>query len=173
MKPPITYFEWKQMLDKFAQGDDTVIQLMNEGTITMDAGTVVRFSVLIEETYKKRKQIWSDKFNSASQNQIIRSPSDFAIIISQAKNGLKSIIVFVELKPFSNDLKKTLKDDLQSFVENIKKSLKENAFKDRSNQMNSLLLAFDSIDINKVAISNINSSTEIPSNIPNKRRIIF
>ncbi len=173
MKPPVTYFEWKQMFDKYAQGDDTVIHLMNEGTLTMDAGTYGRFSILIEETYKKRKQMWLDKFKNASQNQIIRSPSDFAIIISQAKNGLKSILAFVDLKPFSDDLKKTLKDDLQSFVEEVKKSLKENAFKDRSNQMNSFLLVFDNMDINKVTTPNSNNPNDIDNNFPNKRRIIF
>ena len=100
MKPPTTYFEWKQMLESFSQEDDNVLSLLNDGTMTLDAGTVERFAKLIDETFKKRKKVWLDKLKNASQSQIIRSPSDFSVVISNAKNSLKSIIAFSDLKPF-------------------------------------------------------------------------
>lgn len=171
MKAPTTYFEWKEILDKYSAGDDTIIGLMNDGAITMDAGTATRFTVLIEDAYKKRKQLWMDKFTKLTQFNNIRSSADFTVLISQAKNSLKNLVWYADLKPFNTDLKKVLKDDLISFVGEVKRSLKENALKDRSNQMNSLLLAFNNLDIDKVSVTVSQPQTE--NFIPNKKKIIF
>lgn len=171
MKAPDTYFEWKELLDKFSRGEDNVIQLMNEGKVTLDAGTAGRFMILFEEAYKKRKQLWLDKFKNVSQYQHIRSASDFSVVISQAKDSLKNLIFYTELKPFNTDLKKVLKDDLKSFISEVKKSLKENAIRDRTNQMNSLLLAFDNLDVEKISTPVSNQQQE--NFIPNKKKIIF
>jgi len=171
MKAPSTYFEWKELLDKFSKGEDNVLYLMNEGTVTLDAGTTGRFMTLFEETYKKRKQLWMDKFKNSSQSQNIRSSSDFSVIISQAKMGLKNLILYTELKPFHPDLSKVLKDDLRSFIEEVKKSLKENAIRDRTNQLNSLLLVFNNLDLEKVSKPATEPQQE--NFIPNKKKIIF
>lgn len=171
MKAPTTYFEWKELLDKFSRGEENVIHLMNEGTVTLDAGTAGRFMILFEDTYKKRKQLWMDKFKYLSQSQNIRSSSDFSVVISQAKAGLKNLVLYTELKPFTNELRKVLKDDLKSFVEEVKKSLKENAMRDRTNQVNSLLLAFDNLDIEKISAPVPNPQQE--NFVPNKKKIIF
>ena len=171
MKAPSTYFEWKELLDRFSKGEDQVIQLMSEGTFTLDAGTAGRFMVLFEETYKKRKQLWLDKFKNTLLYNNIRSSSDFTLLVSQAKNSLKNLILYTELQPFHSDLKKVLKNDLKAFIGEIKKSLKENAMRDRSNQMNTLLLAFDNLDIDKVSTPTANTQSDNSS--PNKKRIIF
>ena len=171
MKPPCTYFEWKEMLDKFSKGDDQQIHLMNEGTAVLDAGTAERFMLLFEDAYKKRKQLWMDKFKNISQTYNIRSSADFSVVISQVKSSLKNLVFYTELKPFRDDLKKILKDDLRSFMEETKKSLKENAMRERTNQVNSLLIVFDNLDIGKVTAPTILSQQE--NLIPNKKRIIF
>ncbi len=171
MKAPDSYFEWKEILDKFSNGDDNVLHLMNEGTVILDAGTADRFMSLFETAYKNRKKLWMDKFRNGTQSHNIRSASDFSVIIAQAKNSLKNLVLYTDLKPFTTDLKKVLKDDLKSFIEEVKKSLKENALRDRTNQMNSLLLAFDNLDVEKVSTSVPNSQQE--NFIPNKKKIIF
>lgn len=171
MKAPSTYFEWKELLDKFSGGEDNVLHLMNEGTVTLDAGTAGRFMILFEETYKKRKQLWMDKFKNSSQSYNIRSSSDFSVIITQAKASLRSLVLYTELRPLHSDLRKVLKDDLKSFIEEVKKSLKENAMKDRTNQLNSLLLVFDNLDLEKVSAPVTNPQQE--NFIPNKKKIIF
>jgi hypothetical protein len=79
--------------------------------------------------------------------------------------------LYTNLKPFTPDLKKVLKDDLKSFIEEVKKSLKENALRDRTNQMNSLLLAFDNLDVEKVSTPVPNPQQE--NFTPNKKKIIF
>lgn len=172
MKAPSTYFEWKELLDKFSRGEDNVLHLMNEGTVTLDTGTAGRFMILFEETYKKRKQLWMDKFKNSSQSQNIRTSSDFSVIITQAKTSLKNLILYTELKPFHPDLRKVLKDDLRSFIEEVKKSLKENAMRDRTNQLNSLLLVFDNLDLEKVSAPAA-TNTQQENFIPNKKKIIF
>lgn len=171
MKPPCTYFEWKEMLDRFSKGDDQQIHLMNEGTAILDAGTAERFMVLFEEAYKKRKQLWMDKFKNVTQTNNIRSSADFSVVISQVKSSLKNLIFYTELKPFREDLKKILRDDLTSFLEETKKSLKENAMRERTNQVNSLLLVFDNLDLGKVSVPVAPAQQE--NFTPNKKRIIF
>jgi len=171
MKAPATYFEWKEILDKFSSEDDSVLQLMNEGTVTFDAGTTGRFMILFEETYKKRKQLWVNKLKNISQHQNIRSSSDFSVAISKAKNELKNLILYTELKPFNAELKKVLKNDLIAFVGEVRKSLKVNAMNDRSNQMNSLLLVFENLDVEKVSAPIQHQNPE--NFVPNKKRIIF
>ena len=84
---------------------------------------------------------------------------------------MKNLILYTELQPFHSDLKKVLKNDLKAFIGEIKKSLKENAMRDRSNQMNTLLLAFDNLDIDKVSTPTANTQSDNSS--PNKKRIIF
>lgn len=171
MKPPVTYFEWKEMMNHYATGNDTVLPFMNEGTITLDAGTVGRFMTLFEESYKKRKQLWANKLKNILQFQNVRSAADFSTVMSQAKSDLKNLVFYTDLKPFNNELKKLLKDDLKSFVVEIKKSLKQNAINDRSNQMNSLLLVFDNLDVEKISAPIPQQSLE--TGAPNKKRILF
>lgn len=171
MKAPATYFEWKEILEKFSSGEDYVIQLMNEGTVTLDAGTAGRFMILFEEAYKKRKQLWMDKFKNVTQFQNIRSASDLSVIVAKAKDSLKSLVFFTNLKPLHSDLKKVLKDDLRSFIEEVKKSLKENAMRDRTNQLNSLWLAFNNLDVEKISAPESHIQQE--TFLPNKKKIIF
>ena len=172
MKAPETYFEWKEMLEKFAKGDDSLSQLLNQGKMNLDAGTAVRYHSLVNEAYIKRKQLWLDKFKMTMQNQVIKSTSDFAVYLNQTKTGLRVLIDFTQLNSFPNDLKKTLEGDLVLFVTQIKKSLKENVQKKHGAQMNSLILAIDNLDVHKVASAS--SSPQQPENFtPNKRRIIF
>lgn len=172
---PKSYYDWKIALDKFAAGDDSVLQLMNEGEMILDAGTATRFLGLIDSAYKKRKQLWIDKFNGLLKNQVIRKTSEFGIVINQAKMGLRTLIQFTQIPAFSNDIKKMLNDDLEQYVNQIRKSLKEDSYKNRSNETQSLLLIFDNLEIKKVVVNSIptgtNESTQ--TNLPGKRRIIF
>jgi hypothetical protein len=169
MKAPTTYFEWKDLMDRFSSGDDTVLSLMNEGSITLDAGTSGRFMTLIEETYKKRKQIWIERLNKITAYNNIRSSADLSVVVSKTKSELKNLILFTGLKPLHDDFKKVLNNDLKAFVEDAKKSLCQNVMRYRTNEMNSLLLIFDNLNIDKVSTG----ETEVQSNPPIKKKIIF
>ncbi len=174
MKAPETYFEWREMLARFGKGDDTVIQFLNDGKMNLDAGTAGRFYQLINETYTKRKQLWSDKFKTITQNQMVRTASDMNVYINQAKSSLRALIVYSRMNSLSPEVRKMLQDDLANYIGGVKKSLKENALRDRGNMMGPLLLVIDNFDVHKVETSMPPTTTQQPDNsIPNKRRIIF
>jgi len=175
MNAPKTYFEWKNILDQFSCGDDSVLPIMHEGEMKMDAGTAMRFANLVDQTYRKRKQIWVDKFNGLFKSQIIKNSSGFGVILNQTKGNLRLLIQFTQLAPFSTDLKKMLAEDLENYIQQIKKSIKDDLYKNRTSEMNSLLIIFDNLDVNKISIVNKSQDTvSAPdSNLPGKRRIIF
>jgi len=129
MTAPTTYSDWAAVLERFGNGDDTVFEEMNAGNFTLDAGTAQRFYSRVEEVYKKRKQNWLDKFQRSFQMQNIRTDDDFGIALRNGKQNLLPLSKFVSAKGLPEDLRKTLQKDLDDFVAEIKKSLKDNVSK--------------------------------------------
>jgi len=160
MATPTTYAEWSNLLDKFGQGDDTAIEELSIGSFLVDAGTVYRFYSRVEEVYKKRKQTWLNKFQCSFQLQNFKTEDDFEIVLRNGKQNLYPISKFVALKGLPEDLRKLLMKDLEDFVAEIKKSLKDNFSKISSGSEKMLILL------------NTFSITEIPPefNTDNKKR---
>jgi hypothetical protein len=140
MAAPTTYSEWTILLDKFGEGDDTALELLNKGSFTVDAGTASRFYLRIEEVYKKRKQNWLDKFQRSFYLQSFKTEDDFEIALRNGKQNLISIGKFVDLKGLPEDLRKILKKDLEDFVAEVKRSLRENVSKISNGREKMLLL---------------------------------
>jgi len=126
MAAPKTYAEWVAILDRFAKGDDTVFEEMNAGSFLLDAGTAQRFYARVEEAYKARKQAWLDKFQRSFQMHHFRTIEDFGIALRDGKQNLLPLSKFVTARGLPEDLKNTLHQDLEAFVGEIRKSLKEN-----------------------------------------------
>lgn len=171
MKSPETYFEWKEICDLFSKGDDTVLPVMDAGIINMNSGTADRFALLFNDAYKKRKQLWLEKFSTITQKNYIRSTTDFSVMISQAKSGLKSLVLFSGLRPLHTDMQKLFREDLVSFVGEVKKTLRENALRERSDHFNHMLAMFDNLDIGKVSVNA--PGPDSTNSLPTKRKIIF
>jgi hypothetical protein len=129
MAVPITYSEWTNLLDKFGDGDDTALEELSKGSFKVDAGTASRFYSRVEDVYKKRKQSWLDKFQRSFLLQNFKTENEFEIALRNGKQNLSSLSKFVVLKGLPEDLRKTLKKDLEDFVSEIKKSLKDNVSK--------------------------------------------
>jgi hypothetical protein len=129
MSAPTTYAEWTCILDRFGQGDDTVFEDLNAGSFVLDAGTAQRFYLRIEEAYKVRKKSWLDKFQRSFQMQNFRTEDDFGIALRDGKQNLLPLSKFVTSKGLPEDLRKTLSKDLEEFVAEIRKSLKDNVTK--------------------------------------------
>ena len=140
MASPTTYSEWKNLLEKFGNGDDTALEELSKGSFTVDAGTAYRFYSRVEEVYKKRKQVWLDKFQRSFQYHNFKNEDDFEIALRNGKQNLSSLYKFVSLKSLPYDLKETLKKDLEDFVADIKKSLKDNVSKISSGRQKMLIL---------------------------------
>ena len=177
MAVPTTYSEWTNLLDKFGDGDDTALEELSIGSFTVDAGTASRFYSRVEEVYKKRKQNWLDKFQRSFQLQNFKTEDDFEIALRNGKQNLSSLSKFVVLKGLPEDLRKTLKKDLEDFVAEIKKSLKDNVSKISSGREKMLILlsTFGLNDIPEEINTANKNSKQNPNEIiqPTGRKIIF
>ena len=138
MDIPTTYSDWVAILERFGNGDETVLDEMNAGHFVVDAGTAQRFYLRVEEAYKKWKQDWLNRFQKSFQLQNIRTDGDFATVLWNGKQGLVPLLRFVSVKAFPDDLGNTLLKDLIDFVSEIKQSLKSNLSK-TSNRRERLL----------------------------------
>src|SRR5882757_4035171 len=147
MAAPTTYSEWTDLLDKFGDGDDTAIEELSKGSFVIDAGTASRFYLRVEDAYKKRKQIWLEKFQRSFQFQNFKIEDDFEIALRNGKQNLTPLSKFVVLRALPGDLQKTLKKDLEDFVAEIKKSLKDNVSK-ISNGREKMLLMLNTFGLN-------------------------
>ena len=177
MTAPTTYSDWVAVLERFGNGDENVFEEMNAGSFVLDAGTAQRFYSRVEEVYKKRKQNWLDKFQRSFQMQNIRTDDDFGIALQNGKQNLLPLSKFVSVKGLPDDLKKTLKKDLDDFVAEIKKSLKDNVSKTSNGKEKMLVMlnTFGLPDIMQVEQvekkpNNKNENNTIP---PTGRKIIF
>jgi len=176
MKGPTTYSEWTILLDKFGSGDDSVVEELSNGSFIVDSGTATRFYTKIEEVYKKRKQNWLDKFQRSFQLQNFKTEDDFEIALRNGKQNLSPLSKFVLLKGLPEDLKRTLKKDLEDFVIEIKTSLKNNASKISKGRekmlilLNTFEISVISEEIIDVKNSNQNTNEIIAST---SRKIIF
>ncbi|PWB23621.1 hypothetical protein [Flavobacterium sp. HTF] len=177
MKGPITYSEWTILLDKFGNGDDAAIEELNIGSFIVDAGTATRFYTKVEEIYKKRKQSWLDNFQRSFHFQNFKTEDEFEIALRNAKKNLSPLIKFVLLKGFPEDLKKTLKKDLEDFIIEIKTSLKNNVSKISKGRDKMLILlnAFEISIISEEPKIDVNNNFQNTNEIiaPMGRKIIF
>ena len=177
MAAPTTYSEWTNLLDKFGDGDDIALEELSKGSFTVDAGTASRFYSRVEVVYKKRKQNWLYKFQRSFQLQSFKTEDDFEIALRNGRQNLSPLSKFVVLKGLPQDLRTTLKKDLEDFVAEIKKSLKDNVSK-ISNGREKMLILLNAFGLNNLAeehksdkkINKQNSNEIIPST---GRKIIF
>jgi hypothetical protein len=165
---PTTYSAWTKLLDQFGDGDDSALEELNDGTFIIDAGTATRFYIKVEETYKKRKQSWLDKFQYSFQLENFKTEDDFEIALRNGKQNLSPLSKFVIIKGFPDDLKKALKKDLEEFVNEIKTALKNNNSK-LSKGREKMLILLNSFDLNSTSEEILLSSK---SNAKNTNEII-
>jgi len=162
---PTTYSEWINLLNQFANGDDSVLDQLNNGTFLIDAGTANRFYSKVEEVYKKRKQSWLDKFQRSFQLQNLKTEDDFEIALRNGKQNLILLNQFIHISGFPEDLKKTFQKDLEDFVIEIRTSSKKsNSTSSKGSEKIQILL--NSFQINMISTEikidkkdNINETT--------------
>jgi len=109
--------------------------------------------------------------------QNIRTDDDFGIALRNGKQNLLPLSKFVSAKGLPEDLRKTLQKDLDDFVAEIKKSLKDNVSK-TSNGREKMLVMLNTFGLPEIKqeepiqkkASNKNESNTIP---PTGRKIIY
>ncbi len=171
MNFPTTYSEWINLLIQFENGDDSVLEQLNKGTFVVDAGTANRFYSKVEEVYKKRKQNWLDKFQKSFQMQSLKTEDDFEIVLRNGKQNLIVLNKFISIQGLPENLRKTLKEDLDGFITELRNSLKKsNSRASKSNEK--ILILLNSFQLNTVSTeSKKENDTEITA--PTGRKIIF
>lgn len=176
MTAPATYSEWTKLFDKFGNGDDAALEELSQSSFAVDAGTASRFCASAENAYKKRKQNWLDKFQRSFQLQHFKTEDDFEIAIRNGKQNLLPLSKFVALKGLPEELRKTLKKDLEDFAAEIKKSLKDNVSKISSGR-EKMLLSLNAFGLNGIPeeIKTDKKNQQKPNEIipPTGRKIIF
>lgn len=173
MKKTVTYADWCNLFERFGNGDDTVFDEMNAGSFDLDAGTAQRFYNQAEEAYKTRKKLWLEKFQRSFETQNIKSADDFGMLLLTGKKNLIPLSKFSQAKGLPEDLKTVFKKDLEEFVGEIKKSLKENLPK-TGNDKEKMILIINSFRLPENVEANPvqNDSKNIESS-PLRRKIIF
>jgi hypothetical protein len=176
MPPPTTYFDWSQLLERYARGDDAVLSELESGSFVVDSGTVYKFYNKVQEAYVERKKQWMDKFNRSFQVQSIRTESEMSIVLHNAKSNLWPIARMIRLSAFPKDLKDTLKKDFVGFVTDVRKNLRESVKKNQSGSER-LLFIVNSFDFYENTFQSSFSDNSLPDSVqgttPNKKRILF
>jgi hypothetical protein len=174
MKNPLTYADWCNLFERFSGGDDTVFNEMNSGNFDLDAGTAQRFYAQAEESYKTRKKMWLGKFQRSFETQNVKSVDDFGMILLTGRKNLIPLSKFLELKGLPENLKTILKQDLEEFVLEIKRSLKDNLPK-IGNDKEKMILIINSFRLPENAEESPiqNNLAHHKINLLTKRKIIF
>lgn len=141
-----TYAGWIDVLEKFSNGDDTVIPQIESGSFMLDAGVAQRFYIRVEKVYRLRKEMWLSKFNQALQEQRLGQVRDLAITVNNAKANLRPLVRFTNAEGLPADLRQVLLKDLLAFVTEVKESLATNVPKGHS-QREAMLLTLQSFGL--------------------------
>ncbi len=176
MSSPSTYFEWCQLLERFAKGDDGVLSELEQGSFVVDAGTVYRFYNKVQDAYVERKKQWADKFNRSFQMQTIRTENDIALVLRDAKANLQPLARLISISAFPKDLQETLKKDFDGFITETRKNLRESIKKNHPGNEKLLFVVntFDFFGKAKESVSTQNSLSQPASDVNHpKRRILF
>lgn len=120
-----TYANWVVQLEKYANGEDAVFEIIQNSLFELDAGTTIRFYEKIKQTYSKRKKNIFEKFNREITISNLKSNNDYIIIFRNLNNLLFFLNQFIEIKAIPADLKKILLEDYYDFVEDLKKRFSE------------------------------------------------
>lgn len=170
--PPRTYAGWAELLEAFGQGDDTSLELMAQGQWQPDAGTAIRFSQRVNDTYTARKKRWLAAYDRAAAVQPLRSAADLAALLRQATNNLGPIHHFVNLATLPENLRTTLRTDLTAFLDDVRQSLRDNIMRHPTARRDELLLALRAFGHAPTSI-NIPSPVPATASVTTGRRIIF
>ena len=175
MKVPHTYSEWVTLLERFGDGDDTVLELFNKGSYTLDGGTADRFFNSVEAAYKKRKKAWLENFQKSFHFQPAKSENELEIILNIGKQNLIPLVKFVQAEGIHEKIRDLLREDLESFTSEIKKSLKDNTSKVGNAKEKMLLLVngFALPTVINTSFAEAKNQHEYPEIQSSGRKIIF
>ena len=158
MKPPATYAEWSDCLDRLEAGLDDAGSAaeIDAGTLDWSAGVASKFSERMHDTFDARLRRCGEKLSrglalSAEEASVLRALLD-------CRRTLATLHAIAGAKPFPPVLRQHLQTTLRDFATRTMSSLECSARCDRSGRMRSLLqhnslLRFDAAPPPQVAAS--------------------
>jgi len=118
-----TYAQWSEMLDRFEQGRDDMLDEMEKADFHLGAGTAGRFLTMINRVYQSRKQKWMDEMTQTMEHTRMRSMNEWDILFRQWKAKLVPLQRLIRLPVLPPEVKEQFEKDLSQTLEEIKKSL--------------------------------------------------
>lgn len=138
--PPHTYAEWSGILDQLKEkrDDETLLQVMQEGTIEWQTGVAERFSKKLIAVVNYRLNAATDRF----QRDISHAQGQERVIV-QALLALRRELSFlsrvINLPALPEKDREQYHQLVISQANSIQKSLEDSARKDRSGKLSSLV----------------------------------
>jgi hypothetical protein len=156
MTSPRTYAEWLPLLDRFAEGDDSVVSLLSGGRIEWTNVVAERWTRQVSACLSVRLQALSKQLQSGlDRARGDRFAISNAIII--ARRGLVPLRAFVSVPAYPSEVQAYLLSELDRWVSESQKSLEKHAEGIRHDQ--GLLLK-------AIRDNPLSAPTEAPAPIP-------
>ncbi len=124
VKPPVSYAEWTALLDRFAQGEDTVLELIEHGTFEWGPGVAERFVGRLDQAYIARKKAWVEALNRQLET-LGGNVHNLRSVLGNARRMLEPIVRLTRLCVLPEEVQNAFKDDLASFLSEVQESLEK------------------------------------------------
>jgi len=173
---PSTYAEWLLVLDRFSEGDDSVVTVMSQGTLEWTNVVAERWTRQVTACLACRLQTLSAQL----QTMLDRSRGDYFAIsnaLLMTRRALTPLRTFVCLPVFPDDVRKYLASELDQWVAKTQNSLETHAATIRHDQGRLLKTVRDhalTVVITATsAVSPAATSDDAPSQPTRGRRVIL
>ncbi len=138
MKPPSTYSEWVDTLEKLEEGlnDQEVAASIKSGSLEWQAGVADRFIRVFVETMDSRMNRAIDKFNKVSQtgdtNSMIRG-------IGSLRSEFTFLAGLTDLPFVPEEYRKQLRANVVNASKQVQSSLESSAKTDRTGRLQTIV----------------------------------
>jgi hypothetical protein len=171
-KPPLTYAEWLPLLDRFREGDDSVLDAICQGSIEWTSVVAERWTSQIAGTLAARLKAVSRQLQLGLNRA--REPFSVSRAMIDARRSLLPLRTLASLPCAPEDVRKHLSAEVDRFIRQTQETLEQSARQSRID--NGLVLK--TIRDNPLTasveadLSRIGSAPE-PAAAPRGRRVIL
>jgi hypothetical protein len=123
--PPRIYADWLPLLDRFREGDDSVLEALSGGSIDWTSGVAERWTAQISSALTSRLQALSHRL----QRGLDRSRDMFSVSRSliDARRALAPLRTLASLPCAPEEVRKHLNSELDRFIRQTQESLETSA----------------------------------------------
>jgi hypothetical protein len=179
MKPPVTYAEWSDCLDRLIDGTLQIsdLPILDSGKIEWSKGSAERFASRFADAYDK---VLKQCASRLQKNLSLGANNEYDTVkaLTVARRTLTFLFQISLLKPLPEDLRKYLQETVDKYAKQAQSSLEQSAKSDRSGRLASLLKNNSLLNFNKEAVvlptdSSTNNDSAKTGNLKPQRRILL